>query len=379
MQPSLLVISPGGLGLHYHGPAISLYRLLSTLKERLSVDVIHGSAEQGDLAPLRGRAIRTGTASPHLLRSISFLLFATWYVLRNRRRYDTVVLATSSLLTLLPGALASQLGMRVISRAAAISEVSTGSGGRFGAAVKRYLLGRSSAHLAISEAIARALRDSLGQKARIHLVPNGVDLARFAPVDPLSANKAAIELGLDPRSRFRIVCVGAIGDRKGQLHIVEALAHLPKDVSLLLAGPIRQPAYVQQIGRVIEAADLEDRVSHIPFIAEVEKTYRAGDLFVLPSLGEGMPNAMLEAMASGLVPLGTQISGIEDLISDGCGRFVTRDSNSIAEAVRHYIDQPEILAAESQRARAVVEDTYGAESISEKFYTLTCTQTDSEW
>lgn len=377
-QPALLVISPGGLGLHYHGPAISLYRLLSMMKDRLTVDVIHGSAEQGDIAPLRGQAIRTGTASPDLRRSLSFIFLASWYVLRNRKRYDTVVLATSSLLTLVPGALASLLGLRVISRAAAISEVSTQAGGRLGAAIKRYLLGEASAYLAISQAIARALRDSLGEKACIYLIPNGVDLARFVPVERSVANRVASELGLDPRSRLRIVCVGAIGDRKGQLHIVDALTRLPNDISLLLVGPIREPAYFEEIERVIQAGKLESRVSYIPFIEEVEKAYRAGDLFVLPSLGEGMPNAMLEAMASGLVPLGTQISGIEDLISDGCGRFVTRDGSSIAEAARHYINQPNVLAAESQRARAVIEDTYGAEAISEKFYTLTCTKRDSE-
>jgi glycosyltransferase involved in cell wall biosynthesis len=367
---SLLVISPGGLGQHYHGPAISLYRLLLTLVDRLNVDVIHGSPEQGEISPLRGKAIRTGTVSSGFLRSASYVLASIWFVIRYRKRYDAVLLATSSLLTLLPGSVAYLMGMSVISRAAAIAEVSTEKGGPLGVAVKKVLLRQATAYLAISEAIARALRKSLGKSARIHVIPNGVDTNRFSPGGGRKLSKFYAELGLESDALFCIVCVGAVCDRKGQLIIVESLTHLPDNVALLLVGPARDSKYLGKIREIVVTSGLGRRVIHVPFMKDVEHAYRDGDIFALPSRGEGMPNAMLEAMACGLVPIGSRISGIEDLVQDDCGRFVERDARSIAGAVRPYLEDRSLLKRQSKRARQIIEQTYAAPSVTDRFFAL---------
>ena len=363
-------MSPGGLGLHYHGPAISLFRLLTNLKDRLCVDVIHGSLEQGDLVPLEGRAIRIGTAREHFRNSLSYPLLASWFILMNRRRYDIIMLTTSNLLTLLPGAIARVCGMRVIARAAAIAEVSTETGGIFGAALKRGLMRRASAYLAISRGILEELKKAIGENASIQYIPNSVDTERFSPEGRRAETAIASDLSPEAASGLKLVCVGAVGERKGQHLLVEALSHLPESVSLLLVGPCNDPRYLKRIETMVDDFSLDRRVVHIPFMNDIERAYGTGDIFVLPSAGEGMPNGMLEAMACGLVPIGTRISGIEDLVQDDCGKFVERDARSIAAAVRLYVENPELLKRQGRQARQIIEQTYAAQPVSERFFAL---------
>lgn len=366
----LLVISPGGLGLHYHGPAISMFRLLSGLSDQLEVDVLHGSREQGSIEPLRGCVIRTGIASAHFRHSLSYLFGASWFVLRCAKKYDAVLLISVNLLTLVPGAIAHTRGIRVVSRAAALAEASTSTGGLIGRKLKRALLRRASAYLAISSRIKDAFVDALENRAKVHLISNGVDVDRFSPADAAKRLRFSKEMGLKPASRMRLVCVGALGERKGQHLVVKALALLPSDVTLLLVGPNRQEGYEQRIADLVNELGLNDRIDCISYMKDIERAYVVGDIYLLPSVGEGMPNGMLEAMASGLVPLGTRVSGIEDLIEEGCGRFVQRDPKSIASAVQCYIDDPELLARERSAARDKMTNAYGSAIVSKRVFDL---------
>lgn len=367
---SLLVISPGGLGQHYHGPAISLYRILSTLKNRVTVDVLHRLPEHGDVAPMEGRAIRAGTVRGHFRSFISYPLLASWFILKNRKRYDVVMLAASNFLTLVPGAIAHLCGMRVIVRVAAIAEVSSQTGGTFGNALKRRLMRQASAYLAISKGIMEDLGKAIGEDASIHYIPNSVDTERFNLGKRQTETAIAGEPSSESALGLELVCVGAVGERKGQHLLIEALSYLPDNVSLRLVGPLSDPYYLKRIEAMIDDSSLEGRVVHIPFMSDIERAYGAGDIFLLPSTGEGMPNGMLEAMACGLVPIGTRISGIEDLIQDDCGRFVERDAHSIATAVLPYVEDPELLERQGKRARQVIENSYASHCISGRLFAL---------
>lgn len=366
----LLLVSPGGLGDHYHGPAISIFRMLCGLKDGLQIQVLYGSSQQGSIEPLKGEATYVGKASDHFGKSLGYLMGATWFMLRRAREFDVVLLVSMNLLTLIPGAIAHMRGVRVISRAAAIAEASTITGGSLGQRFKRTLIGKASAYLAISRGIADALAELVGSMGKVHLISNGVDVVRFSPVDAASRLRLADDMGLKPTSKMRLVCVGALGDRKGQHLVVKALALLPSDVTLLLVGPNRQEGYEQKIGDLVNELGLNDRIDCISYMKDIERAYAVGDIYLLPSVGEGMPNGMLEAMASGLVPLGTRVSGIEDLIEEGCGRFVQRDPKSIASAVQCYVDDPELLARERSAARDKITNAYDSAIISKRVFDL---------
>jgi glycosyltransferase involved in cell wall biosynthesis len=87
-------------------------------------------------------------------------------------------------------------------------------------------------------------------------------------------------------------------------------------------------------------------------------------LFVLPSEQEGMPAAMVEAMACGAPPLGTAISGVSDLIDDGKdGRIVEPTPESLADAFKYYFDSPELIRTHGERCRQKVLERYSANAV----------------
>lgn len=366
----LLIISPGGMGSHYHGPATALYRLLTIIKNRIRADVLHCTDDQKGISPIHGKAIRAGRDSSTAWSQICYIFAVSRFIFFNRKRYDVLIVAKASFQTLVPSAISSLLGMHVILRVAAIAEIRNERRSYLKSRIKTRLLRQASAYLAISNEIADQLYAEHVKKGRVHFIPNSVDTDRFTPVGAPEAHAIASDLGLDPSGRIRLVCVGAVCDRKGQLHIVKALARLPKDVSLLLVGPVRDTRYFREIAEVSKALGVAERVVHIPFMETIEMAYKAGDIFVLPSAGEGMPSAMLEAMASGLVPIGTNTSGIQDLVSEDCGHFVTRDPTSIAETINMYLRDREMISLEGKRARIIITKNFSAQHAAETFYSL---------
>jgi len=143
------------------------------------------------------------------------------------------------------------------------------------------------------------------------VIPHGVDTALFHPRTKPDS---------DP-SPVRMVFVGRIAVFKGLEFLVRALGQLARnpempDWELLLVGdgPDRP-----RIERMAADANLSDRLVWKGWVLkpEMPEVYRAADLFVFPSLDEGMPNVVLEAMASGLPVVGTKISGTEELVDPG--------------------------------------------------------------
>lgn len=168
-------------------------------------------------------------------------------------------------------------------------------------------------------ALTRELRDFHSRQAWIHpqrmgVIYNGVDTKRFAPCTKTRIATRA-EFGFPPDS-FVVGSVGRLVPIKDYLTLLKAAAKLKEsgiDVRVLLVGSGPERAKLQKAasdwldGRVLFAGD-SDR------IPEMLNTM---DTFVLPSLGEGMSNTVLEAMASGLPVIATKVGGNPEIVDDG--------------------------------------------------------------
>jgi glycosyltransferase involved in cell wall biosynthesis len=187
---------------------------------------------------------------------------------------------------------------------------------------------KASALVACSDGLKnRSLR--FLPSANIDIIPNGVDLERFRPASnkELSGELKLLTVGrLSVTKRFEML-----------VEAVEILSKQGKNVCLTISGG---GGLLDELKNLIEQKKLT-KIINLTGRIESEKmpeVYGAHDMFVSASMQEGMSNAMLEAMASGLPIITTKCEGVEELISDN-GVVVEKDSaEALAEAIRALAD-----------------------------------------
>lgn len=197
--------------------------------------------------------------------------------------------------------------------------------------------------------VSAALREkvlALGVPAeRVVVLPNGVDTGLFRPRDRAAARR---ELGLDPKARL-VLFVGHLVPEKGPGIALEALHRLPKEAGLVVVGtgPLAPElkTRAQELGlagRVVWVGE----VTH----ERVAAYLAACDCLVLPSLREGEPNAVLEALAAGRPVAASRVGGVPSLVSDGRQGFLAApgDAADLARALGTVLERewdPAELAA----------------------------------
>jgi glycosyltransferase involved in cell wall biosynthesis len=202
-----------------------------------------------------------------------------------------------------------------------------------------------------AEAVARVLsqRESINPR-RIAVIPTAVDTERFSPgtADP----EVRQRLGAAPGSAL-LISVGRLDKLKGHSTLIEAFALVAAkkpNVRLAFVGEGAERDVLQAQTR---ARGLGDRITFAGGIGDVVPYLRAADLFVLASNTEGMPGAVLEAMAVGLPIVATAVGGTPEAVSDGeTGLLVPpRDPDRCAAAVERLLDIAALARQMGQRAR----------------------------
>lgn len=204
----------------------------------------------------------------------------------------------------------------------------------------RFILGRSAAVIAVSSGVARSLDDLGDVRERMHIVPNGVDHDRFRQDG--SRNDAPL-----------VVFVGRLIDIKGPDLLVTALHRLRSDgcrVRALLIGDGPMRATLE---RRVRDSGLAADVSFAGVLQDVAPSLRSAHILVLPSRSEGLSLTLLEAMASGLCVLASDVEGNKDVIEDGVDGLLFRagDARSLADRLRRVIEDPNERARLGAAAR----------------------------
>jgi glycosyltransferase involved in cell wall biosynthesis len=221
--------------------------------------------------------------------------------------------------------------------------------------------------------LSRALTDSCDRAgidpSRVRRIPNGVDLDQFQP-GPIDKTRLRESLGLAPRRRY-LVFVGSAIHRKGIDVAVEAfiqIAAVVPDVDLLVVGPCdfgdmtrHDPSRQQLVDRLREQlvlAGCAERVHWRGEVGNVAEYLQAADLFFFPTRREGLPNAMAEAMASGLAVVAADLPGItSDLADDGVeGRLIRgHRADDYARVLIGLCQDPQVLRRMGRAARRRIE------------------------
>jgi glycosyltransferase involved in cell wall biosynthesis len=187
----------------------------------------------------------------------------------------------------------------------------------------------------------RALATSPDQ--RIRVIANGVDTEVFRPA-------------ARTWHTLRVLSVARLAAGKGLRYLVEALGELRgEDVSLTLVGSGPEERNLRALARASGAGNVTfaGAVRH----EHIAEYYRQADVFVLPSLSEGLSNAVLEALACGLPLLLTSAEGTVQLLRDGWNGCVIRKRSAadIAECLRRYLQDPGTLRLHGGHSREVAQ------------------------
>ena len=218
---------------------------------------------------------------------------------------------------------------------------------------------RSSATVARSRELARLLSGAGADSGKIQVIYNGVETDVFNPGDKQAAREA---LGLSATAKL-ILYVGNLLHVKNPGLALESLAKLQAqnpqhDTRLIMigAGPLAES--LRQQAATLGLADQVSWTGAQP-PAQVAQYLRAGDVLCLPSLNEGMPNVLLEAMATGRPVVATNVGGISEVLNrPALGRVVpSRDSASMAAALNDVLTTclDENTIAQSGRAYSWAE------------------------
>ena len=200
----------------------------------------------------------------------------------------------------------------------------------------------------------------------IHIIPNGVDTERFKPLEKNWILGEALGLVDEKKKEERKYVIGFVGElreKKGLATLLSGYAQITKTmpVSLLIVGEVREGEDKKVFEEFkITSPQLPITITgHVPH-KDLPAYYSLMDVFVHPSLRDGMPNAVLEGMACGVPVIATPVGGVLDVIEDGKnGVFANvHDADMLAGKALELLDNPERRAALGKNAR---------QSILEKF------------
>ncbi len=233
---------------------------------------------------------------------------------------------------------------------------------------------RADAIISLSGQITQELIEQGFARERIVEIPNGVDTRRFCPVSPEEKARLRAALKL-PQEGLLVIFTGRLHFQKGVDTLLRAWAAVQQaqaqgeQAHLLLLGEDQEGGKLRQM-----ADDLGIRAS-VHFLGHVEPVLpylQASDVFVLPSLFEGLSNALLEAMACGLAVVTTNIGGTCEVIRpDVDGRlFAPGDQTTLAQLLIQMLSDTGERERYGAQARRRVEEAYRAELAAQRYAAL---------
>jgi sugar transferase (PEP-CTERM/EpsH1 system associated) len=224
--------------------------------------------------------------------------------------------------------------------------------------------------------VTRELRDYHARQGwtrpeRIVVIYNGVDTKRFSP-SAQSRERVRSELGIPPQ---RLV-MGSVGrlvpikDYRTLLQVAECLVERKVDVHVLLVG--KGPELERLSGQASESPLLKERVTFAGASDRVPELLNGMDVFVLPSLGEGMSNTLLEAMAVGLPIIATRVGGNPEVIGEeqADGLFTPGDIPALTERILRLAGNAGMRSRLGAAGRKRAMETYSLEGMMRSYRDL---------
>jgi glycosyltransferase involved in cell wall biosynthesis len=239
-------------------------------------------------------------------------------------------------------------------------------------ALRRRLLASADGFVSNCREITEEFRQGGAPEAKIAYLPGGVDTEKFRPAN--AEERAALRARLTlPESGFLIGYAGKLNRGKGIEHLLAALPGIrnqhPDAHLVLIGGGAHQfLSYEAELRSQAQRLSLEPAVTFTGYVDAVPDYLRALDVFVLPTEHEALPNALMEAMATGLPCVASRVGGIPDLIEDGVSGILVpaADPAALEQALRRLKEEPALARRLGEGARAAMERRFSLEQLARR-------------
>jgi len=373
--------------LNIGGPSIQAARLSALDRDGFDTTLIHGRLGEGEgdmsyLVAPEARAIYVET----LCRPLSPIndLRAWLRILRELRAARPQIVHTHMAKAGLIGRLAAAAYNLSRGRAPRARVIHTYHGhvleGYFSPlmtrvfiTIERLLALVSDRIIAISPAIQGELRDHfrIGRAAQYRVIPLGFDLAPFAAINEATRLRARQDLHL--AAEADVVCtVGRLTSIKQHRLFLDTIAHAARSRPTLVALIAGDGELRADLERYTEELGIADRVRFLGWRRDLATIYAASDVFLLTSRNEGTPVALIEAMASAIPGVSTDVGGVKDVIvaPDAGARVSEHRADALAGEVVRYLADPDLRRQSGTRARAAVLERFSLDRLVHDVRTL---------
>lgn len=363
MRRIVLLITNLGRG----GAETQVVRLALGLKSRgWSVAVVALMTPQDFVQELEGAGI--SVTALHLGRGMGRTMIGLPAALRVLRKLQPSLLVAFNFPAEVVARLCGRLaGIRVV----IVSVRTTLLGGVARRLVYRFGDFLVTAVAANSEAVRRELEKLGVGSGKLFTIPNGIDVTAWKVSDDL-AERRRTEIGVG-RDSFLWLAVGNVRDAKDYPSLIGAVRHCVDagdSIHLCIAGAETLDESMRQL---VVNAGLKDHVTLLGKRKDVAALLCIADAFVLSSAWEGMPNALMEAMACGKPVVATNVGGVSELVEEGLSGFVVplRDPRMLASAMRKLMQlAPAQRRHMGQAGRQIIQDRFSVELLVDRWEAL---------
>ena len=218
------------------------------------------------------------------------------------------------------------------------------------------------ATIAVSDQVHRSASSwPVFHPKRIQTIVNGISIDDIQP-DRGSRDSLLESLGI-PSNHFVVGNVAHVRPEKGQIYLIEAMAKViaaRRDVSCVFVGREKIPGSLVALENRAAELGIQDRVVFTGFRDDARQLLNAFDAFALTSLVEGLPIALLEAMALGLPSVATAVGGVPEVIENGVDGFLVprKDVDAIADRILKLVDDSNLRRSFSLAAKKKVASRF---------------------
>lgn len=239
---------------------------------------------------------------------------------------------------------------------------------------EKKLMKRSDALIAVSKCTKKELTEFYDiDEKKIHVIYNGVDVEKFKP----NKDRAGLrrELGLEEKQKI-ILFVGRLYQRKGLDTLLQSISKVIQDfgdAKFVISGEGHRQNK-EKLLKIAEKLKIKNSVLFVGYFPDekLPDLYAASDMFVLPSRYESFPFTILEAQATGLPVISTNVGGIPEIITNNRNGLLVEPANpeQLAEMIIALLQNQEFAEELGRRARQLIEEKFTWSSITDEVLDL---------